>query len=155
MSPISRRRLADPELTLLPFMNLMTLLIPFLLLSAQFVSLAVIDSSLPGIIVNDGGPDVDPLHLTVGIGDEGFVLRGNAEGLDEDPIAKVGDAWDFAALTEALSAVKDAHPADETVMLAPEDHIDYETVIRTMDAARGTTRVLFPSVTFVGGVAQP
>ena len=30
-------------------MNLMTLLIPFLLMSIQFVTLAVIDSSLPAI----------------------------------------------------------------------------------------------------------
>ena len=45
-----RSRTADEvSLNLLPFMNLMTLLIPFLLASIQFVSLAVIDSSLPAI----------------------------------------------------------------------------------------------------------
>ena len=51
--PSDRRRsagtsLEPPELNLLPFMNLMTLLIPFLLVSIQFVTLAVIDSSHVG-----------------------------------------------------------------------------------------------------------
>ncbi len=85
-SPSSRRRankLEDPELTLLPFMNLMTLLIPFLLVSVQFVTLAVIDSSLPAI----GAPqtttekkedDKPPLNLTVGITGEGFTVAGSA-----------------------------------------------------------------------------
>lgn len=66
----------------MPFMNLMTLLIPFLLASIQFVTLAVIDSSLPAI----GNPqpsdekdedDTPPLNLTVGITDEGFTVAGS------------------------------------------------------------------------------
>ena len=85
-SPSSRRRgkkMEDVELTLLPFMNLMTLLIPFLLVSVQFVTLAVIDSSLPAI----GAPqtttekkddDKPPLNLTVGITGEGFTVAGSA-----------------------------------------------------------------------------
>jgi len=85
-SPASRRRGKTPEqieLTLLPFMNLMTLLIPFLLVSVQFVTLAVIDSSLPAI----GAPqtttekkedDKPPLNLTVGITGEGFTVAGSS-----------------------------------------------------------------------------
>lgn len=88
-SPSQRRRAQktqEVELNLLPFMNLMTLLIPFLLLSAQFVSLAVIDSSLPAI----GAPstkteekkdDKPPLNLTVGITGEGFTVAGSANVL--------------------------------------------------------------------------
>ncbi len=154
-SPISFRRRAAaeaPELTLLPFMNLMTLLIPFLLISAHFVHLSVIDASLPGIVVT-GPPEGEPLHLTVGITDDGFVLRGNAETIPQAAIPRLGDGWDFDALTAALEIVKADHPADEAVILAPEDDISYEVVVRTMDAARASAdRLLFPSVTFAGGV---
>ncbi len=84
--PSSRRRASrheDMELNLLPFMNLMTLLIPFLLASMQFVTLAVIDSSLPSI----GKPqpsqstktdDVPDLNLQIGITDQNFFVRGTA-----------------------------------------------------------------------------
>jgi len=86
--PSDRRRtsgggIEEIDLNLLPFMNLMTLLIPFLLASVQFVTLAVIDSSLPAI----GQPqpsdkkkedEKPPLNLTVGITDEGFTVAGSA-----------------------------------------------------------------------------
>ena len=87
--PSDRRRSRTTDevnLNLLPFMNLMTLLIPFLLASIQFVSLAVIDSSLPAI----GQPqpsdkkekdETPPLNLTIGITDEGFTVAGSAKVL--------------------------------------------------------------------------
>ncbi len=80
-----RRNKAQPEdieLNLLPFMNLMTLLIPFLLASVQFVTLAVIDSSLPAIgapqTTTEKKDDKPPLNLTVGITSEGFTVAGSA-----------------------------------------------------------------------------
>jgi len=84
--PSDRRRSGgkteDIELNLLPFMNLMTLLIPFLLASAQFVTLAVIDSSLPAIgapqTTTEKKDDKPPLNLTVGITGEGFTVAGSA-----------------------------------------------------------------------------
>ena len=88
--PSDRRRSGgdqeDIELNLLPFMNLMTLLIPFLLASAQFVTLAVIDSSLPAIgapqtNVDKKDDDKPPLNLTIGITAEGFTVAGSANVL--------------------------------------------------------------------------
>ena len=101
----------DIELNLLPFMNLMTLLIPFLLASAQFVTLAVIDSSLPAIGAPQSKPneqkdDKPPLNLTIGITGEGFTVAGSAavlgggEGgpgsLDEKAAPTVGMTSDDA-----------------------------------------------------------
>ena len=88
--PSDRRRSGsgdnEIQLNLLPFMNLMTLLIPFLLASIQFVSLAVIDSSLPAIGQPQPSDDKDkdetpPLNLTIGITDEGFTVAGSAKVL--------------------------------------------------------------------------
>lgn len=87
--PSDRRRSRgsdDVSLNLLPFMNLMTLLIPFLLASIQFVALAVIDSSLPAIgqpqpADNNKKDETPPLNLTIGITDEGFTVAGSAKVL--------------------------------------------------------------------------
>ena len=71
-------------LNLLPFMNLMTLLIPFLLLSASFITIAVIDSSLPAIGAPQPKDKVDeeekepPLNLQIGITEEGFTVSGTS-----------------------------------------------------------------------------
>ena len=84
-----------PELNLMPFMNLMTLLIPFLLASIQFVTLAVIDSSLPAIgqpqpTTEDDEDDKPPLNLTVGITTEGFTVAGSAAVLGCEKGAAAG-----------------------------------------------------------------
>ena len=46
---VQRRKEEEQELNLTPIMNLVTILIPFLIMAAQFVNLAVIDSTLPAI----------------------------------------------------------------------------------------------------------
>ena len=160
-SLVRRAAASDPELTLLPFMNLMTLLIPFLLVSAQFVSLATIDSSAPSIVPPSASAESEPLYLTIGISDDGFLLRGNSEALEAaQPIERLSDGrYDFAALTDRLDGLKEAHPQEENVILAPDDDITYETVVAVMDAARRTAgasgRDLFPHVVFAGGVKSP
>jgi hypothetical protein len=85
-----------PELNLMAFMSLMTLLIPFLLVSIQFVTLAVIDSSLPAIGQPKPSDDKDkddtpPLNLTVGITDEGYTVAGSAAVLGCDKSAGSGE----------------------------------------------------------------
>ena len=45
MAGKGRRTTEETPLDLVPIMNLVTILIPFLLMSAQFVTLAVIDST--------------------------------------------------------------------------------------------------------------
>ena len=108
--PSDRRRgggYKDIELTLLPFMNLMTLLIPFLLASAQFVTLAVIDSSLPAIGAPQTTPDKKeddkpPLNLTIGITNEGFTVAGSAAVLGGSS-GGPGAVADAAAPTVALT----------------------------------------------------
>lgn len=45
---------------------------------------------------------------------------------------------DFAALTAHLVAVKDQYDKSDTMILTPETGTDYETMVKTMDAARET-----------------
>lgn len=107
-SPNERRRErkeVDPDLNLLPMMNLITLLIPFLLMSAQFVTLAIIDSSLPAIgqpqPSDEKKDDKPPLSLTVGITEEGFTIAGSATvlGCDKGAAAAGMDGVDAQKCT--------------------------------------------------------
>ncbi len=162
---------AGEDLNLLPVMNMVTILIPLLLLSAQFVNLAVIDSSLPAISDDPGPVDPErvPLELTVAITREGFTLRTRQGALDaqgqpaEQASPALGclsgacgraESYDYAALGRALSVVKDAHPDEEVVILAPDSRVPFEVLVGVMDAARsepGSERLLFPQVVVAGG----
>ena len=102
------------DLDLVPIMNLVTILIPFLLMASSFVTLAAIDSTLPAI--GDPSPpsetDEDKLSLSIAITDEGWTLLGAdavlgapAEGEDRGGLARrwVRSARDRSLLWRAWS----------------------------------------------------
>lgn len=174
MSKRKRNEEAE-ELNLVPIMNLVTILIPFLLMAAQFISLAVIDSTLPAI----GPPqpqqqdDTDkPLNLSVIITNQGYTIAGAEsvlpnEGSDKGPTVPclesgcpTPDSYDAKELTRLIGLVKDQYPDDQNVILVPESRVPYGVLVKTMDATRedpstmvdGKPRELFPYVVIAGGV---
>ena len=74
-----RKKFKDPDLDLVPIMNLVTILIPFLIMAAEFIQLAVIDSSAPPI--GKPPPETDqqeePFQLIVMIMDNGLYIKGS------------------------------------------------------------------------------
>lgn len=172
---VKKKRVEEAEeVNLVPIMNLVTILIPFLLMAIQFVSLAVIDSTLPAIgPPSTEAPDEDekPLNLSVIISDEGYTIAGAEavlppEGEDAGPTVPCtelgcpdADAYDKKGLRQILNQIKDEYPNDETVILVPEARIPYEVLVVTMDATRddpetkedGKPRLLFPAVVIAGG----
>jgi biopolymer transport protein ExbD len=156
------RRMADEEpLNLIPVMNLVTILIPFLLMAAEFVSLAVIDSTLPAIGPPQAPTEVDPddeppLQLSLAISEKGLRVIGAdkvlfpdgapeiAEGEEAPPTIPCNsgascssvDDYDWPELTRILGKVKDVYPDDQNVIIVPDTKVRYEVIIATMDASR-------------------
>jgi biopolymer transport protein ExbD len=175
-----KRREAETEgLNLIPIMNLVTILIPFLLMAAEFVQLAVIDSTLPAIgppqPVEDP-PDKPPLNLSIALTDKGITVLGadlvlNPDGLDAPALAegeerpptlpcKSGgictdvEDYDWKELAEILKDIKDEYPDDENMIVVPDSYTRYEIIVRAMDIGRedkGADRLLFPYVVIAGG----
>ena len=85
-----RRGLAkDEELNLVPIMNLVSILIPFLVMASAQVQLAVIDSTMPAISEArpDEAPEEEeepPLQVNVVITDQGFSVRHNKASVNEE-----------------------------------------------------------------------
>jgi biopolymer transport protein ExbD len=155
-----RRDTAPAHLDLVPVMNLVTILIPFLLLSAQFVAISVIESTMPAIAPDDTTPpDPTPkLDLTLRIDAAGFHLSGpGTEVLDERDIGCEGvcgpDGYDYDTLAERCAALLTAWPEATLVRLVPDVHVPYEVLVRTMDATREHAgESLFPSVVIAAGL---
>ena len=147
------------ELNLVPIMNLVTILIPFLLMASSFVTLAVIDSTLPAIgqpqQVEQDPDDKPPLMLSLMITNEGIIVAGAdavlfpegapelAEGEDRPPTIPCPgsscdelESYDFEELTRILGQIKDEYPDDENVILVPESRIPYEIIVQVMDHSR-------------------
>jgi len=158
---VNRRETATEPLNLIPIMNLVTILIPFLLLSAQFIHLAVIDSTLPAIAPPQAQeemeePDKPPLVLSLGITQKGIHVLGADHVLFPDGVPELGEGeekpptvpclsagkctgtldYNWAELTRMLAQIKDEYPDDQNVILVPDSNVPYEILVHTMDAAR-------------------
>ena len=167
------------SINITPVMNLFVVLIPFLLTSAAFLQLAMVDTTLPRLAeVSDVEKEKDPnkLIVTVRILSSGFDVnrvnpdsrpamqaRWNSGGDLSGKILLTSEKkYDFNALGNQMVRIKAAYPTSESVLILPEENINYETIIHTMDATRerfvhenghGKKEVLFPDA-IIGHLAS-
>ncbi len=162
---------AEPNLT--PIMNLMVVLIPLLLTSAEYIKIGVIELNLPPAAgpaqVEQQKPreKTRTLDLTVSITDQGFyissaiaVLR-PGDGKGPSVPLKADGSYDFEKLSIMLLDVKrkaeGKFPDIESITIQAEPGVHYQTLVSTMDAARavkvdGQLFVLFPQVSLSAGI---
>ena len=147
-----RRRSSEPaELNITAFLNLMVVLVPFLLITAVFSRITILQLNLP----EGGASSGDEREFQVEV-----IVRGNALeiGDGEKVIHRIGnedEGYDFRGLSEVLLEIKKNYPEMLKATILVEPDIRYETVVGVMDATRstevaqigGTQRVeLFPQV---------
>lgn len=150
----------DGELNLVPYLDIITNIIIFLLASVIMnVNFGNVNVTLPTIASAGAGaaeePKKEPLNLTVTAGASGFTI-GGAGGI-MSPLPKLPNGeYDYKALTAKLMEIK-AQPenASETkVTFNADAYIPYEIVVETLDAMREDTagKQLFPDVVFAAGI---
>lgn len=145
----TRISIQDMEPNLTPIMNLMVVLIPLLLTSAQLIKISVIELNLPpaaGPEITENTPPKEEdlmLELAVTITDQGFILSSPGDVLSSDSgpsIPKVDGAYDYELLAETLYKIKqkafDKYQDTDAIVIQAEADIDYQTLVSTMDAAR-------------------
>lgn len=134
----SRRRRAEvDELNVTAFMNLMVVLVPFLLITAVFSRLTILQLNLPGEATATT-ETVQTLNIEVVVRRSGLQVTDRGTGLMQDlPNGPAG--YDFAGLTRYLQLVKQKFPekTDATVLLEPDTA--YDVVVQVMDAVRAVT----------------
>jgi biopolymer transport protein ExbD len=133
----SRYRNVDvAELNITAFMNLMVILVPFLLITAVFSRLVILELNLPG----SSSEPADPQELTFQL--EVTVRKGRIEVGDRTigalgvyPRAD-GSDYDFEALSSKLSELKEKYPDKTDAAILLESEIPYDTLIQVMDRVR-------------------
>jgi biopolymer transport protein ExbD len=128
----SRRRVTEYELNITAFLNLMVVLVPFLLVTAVFSRIAVLDLALPA--PGGGAPQDGRLRLEVTVRADRIEVadRGGAPIV----IPNRAGGYNLDSLSQVLKAVKAKFPdqTDATILL--ERDIPYEAMIHVMDAVR-------------------
>jgi len=148
------------ELNLVPYMDIVTNIIIFLLASVvNQVSLGNINVSVPTLSAGGGAADDQPgrppLNLTVTVASNGFIIAASGGVLPTVPRLPDGK-FDYASLTKKLVEIKSApENADETkVTFNADSGTPYDIVVSTLDAIRedDAGKILFPDVNFSAGL---
>ena len=149
-----RRREETPGLDVTTFLNLMVVLIPFLLISAVFSQVTIMELSIPE---SAGRPALNKPNLNI----EVIVRRAGLEianGMSvEAAIPKKDGQYDMDLLSKILVRLKERYPEKEDATVLMEPQIEYDYLIQIMDAVRGTKvkaegseearkMVLFPNI---------
>jgi biopolymer transport protein ExbD len=130
------------ELNITAFMNLMVVLVPFLLMTAVFSHLTILELNLPAA---DSGsadkPKEPPYELRITIRKNALNLSDNRVGLIKSiPVTDKGQ--NYAQLTETLKQIKARLQENEllkdksnaTILLEPDT--PYDSLVQVMDSSR-------------------
>ncbi|MGQ7274749.1 ExbD/TolR family protein [Marinobacter sp. V034] len=140
-----RRLHTSPELDITAFMNLMIVLVPVLLLGMVFTQVRMIDLDFPGM-ASGQAPDPDAFQLEVLLVPAGLRVADSERGLIKQLPVSAGGDYDFSGLQAVLKGIKSRMPekTDLTLRVAPD--IDYQVLIKVMDAVRSYPDVIAASV---------
>ena len=129
-----RRNIDTAELNITAFMNLMVILVPFLLITAVFSRLAILQLNLPG-------SSTEPVNQQLTFQLEIIVREGQIEVGDRTVGAlgiypKTADGYDYDALSQKLSEIKLSYPHKTDAAILLESNIPYDTLVQVMDRIR-------------------
>jgi biopolymer transport protein ExbD len=128
----------DFELNLASIIDCFTVLITYLLISASFISLGVLDVSVTSAAPSTETPPLTPpLDLNVLISATGVIqIKVTGPKTESRSIAGKEGQLDLASLMEYVKSLKTEWPALDTVTLAADDGVEYHEVVKTVESMR-------------------
>lgn len=130
-----KRRTKGPahEIDVTTFLNLMVILVPFLLITAVFSRLTIVELNLPS---SAGGASA----AEQGFRPEVVVREDNIEitngSVTIASIPKVDDEYDLATLQDMMVSLKKEYPEQDAASVLMERMIPYDYLIQVMDVVR-------------------
>jgi len=126
----------DAQINLVPFIDLLSCCISFLLITAVWTQLARMDVTQKGQGAagsTDEKPPEPTVTLTLFINADGYQFaKSTGETTD---IPNKGDEYDYSKLADVLKDAKTAYPDKNDLQVKADDKVIYNKIIRTMDIA--------------------
>ena len=124
----------DASINLVPFIDLLSCCISFLLITAVWTQLARMDVQQKGQSsagASDEKPPENVVQLTLFIDKDGYTFAKSTG--ENTPIPKKGEDYDYAKLADTLKDAKTAYPDKNDVTVKSDDDVVYNNIIKTID----------------------
>jgi biopolymer transport protein ExbD len=110
----------------------MVVLVPFLLITAVFSRITIVELDLPS--ARGSASSKPTFRVEVVVRDEGLEIMDGRQVIAAIP--KVDDAYDLPKLSEYLVAIKREYPEKDDASVLLEPDIAYDHLIQVMDVVR-------------------
>ena len=146
-----RPKKEPPELNITTFLNLMVVLVPFLLITAVFSRITILELSLPA--GSSSSDNKQQLSIEVIVRQKGLEIGNGKQVLARFPLLKEQDVedytdddgnvdvsklYDIKLLSDYLVKIKGKYPDKTDAVVLMEPDIEYRVLIRVMDSVRST-----------------
>jgi biopolymer transport protein ExbD len=129
-----RRSKEQPnELDVTTFLNLMVVLVPFLLITAVFSRIAIVELNLPSTN-GAGASSIEEFRLEVIVRESGLEI-GNGKSIIA-ALPKRDGEYDLKGLSGYVVSLKEDYPTKDTASVLLEPTIPYDYLIQVMDVVR-------------------
>lgn len=128
-------QVADIDVT--TFMNLMVILVPFLLVTAVFSRMTVLQLQLPSKDAESGAAAPVDIQLQLELTPSEWILRSN----DTDEITRLNAPHNYnewRRFEEALVEIKSRFPEEKAITLFFDRQVPYKSMLEVMDHVRQT-----------------
>jgi biopolymer transport protein ExbD len=136
------------KLNLVPILDSVFIFIFFLLMSAQFVDVYEIGSSLPMTKeAKDEKVEKDPLSLTIEVTKDQIIVK---SGL-RSPVSRSFASVDEKKIKEYLTELKKKNPKENTMTLKADPKISFQRLVTVIDITQTSTiknQKLFEQIVF-------
>jgi biopolymer transport protein TolR len=127
-----RKKPLTAELNLVPYIDLLTCMVAFLLITAVWTQLAQLKVGQRGPGTADDNDEVQRPNIAVVVHDDGFnIIVGN----DQKPLQLKAGELDYATLAVEMATIKQANPDRTDVKVISADGVVFDKIVHTMDAA--------------------
>ncbi len=146
MKRFSKKYTAEAEeLNITAFMNLMVILVPFLLITAVFSRISILELNLPELNAKQDSQKEVTLQLELVLREKSFDLQDGALGLIRRFERTDNETrWDL--FTDLLVEIKARFPEKKSIILLLEPSVSYKTLIAVMDRVRSAKVVRMATV---------
>lgn len=135
-----RRLRSEADLDITPFMNLMIVLVPVLLLNMVFAHTTVLELNFPN---TDGSSaqEQKELQLQVMIFDDQLVVADNQGGVIKT-IPQKETTFDYELLGQVMQELKKRLPEKRDITIMPSSDTSYQALVSVMDSVRSYDAVV-------------
>lgn len=144
------RRRTKPayEIDVTTFLNLMVVLVPFLLITAVFSRLTIVELNLPSA-AGGAADNEKSFRVEVIVRQNGIEITNGTSVIASIP--KTDDEYDLQKLSDLMVELKREYPRQEEASVLMEPRIPYDYLIQVMDVVRA---VELPVESLAGGEEQ-